>query len=427
MTDTTAMTMPQRQSLTGFTPRDAKGLAWLANEVVKSGMFKVGPRVMTGSEAFVVMMKGAELGLTPMQSLAEISVIKGKPFVSKDVLTARITRSPRCVRWAPDPNMDGKRCTIAFQVAGEEPASLTTLIDDIPERYFKPSSSGEPSNWTLVPEDMLFAWTVRRIARRWFPEALLDIGDAQTDYDETKIINVAAVEREVGRSEFGEHAGCGGTWVLQSNSRTGGAFLRCERCQATTAPPDEVRDLVRGTPEALTLAGPALEDGERPLTPEEVEAFDTMQGVHNAEQRAVEEASHEVEGAVAAVAAETTGKHSGPAEDEAGPPATGAEPRAESPEPPVGATLPLDDGGAALAEAAGIAQEEPPAMSRADVDTLVTAVLRAVTAARAQGTLEAARTILRAHAWDDTPLSSWLYHHPGELPGLLHDLGAEAK
>jgi hypothetical protein len=275
MTDTQIVNLPERQSLERYLPQSVKDLAWMANEVAKSGIYKNGRNPMTGSEVFVVMMKGGELGLTPMQSMNEISLIKGKPFVSKDVLTARITRSPRCTHWDPS-DCDEKHARIVFGVRGDTlpTRELETKLDDIPQRYFKDSASGEPSNWTLIPEDMLYAWVVRRIARRWFPEALLDIGDGQPEpIDESKVIDIAKVERAVGASEFGPCAECRKGTVYLHAGRNGGAYLRCDSCSATFQPPQEVRDAVRGTPEHLTLAGTAetvLEPGEHELTPDEL-------------------------------------------------------------------------------------------------------------------------------------------------------------
>jgi hypothetical protein len=270
----TALSIPERQSLDRYLPQSVKDLAWMANEVAKSGIYQNGNRALNGSECFVLMMKGAELGLTPMQSLNEISLIKGKPFVSKDVLTARILRSPRCKSWDPS-DADAKHCSIVFEIRGDPKVyTLTTAIDDIPQRYFQPSPGGAPSNWTLIPEDMLFAWTVRRIARRWFPEALLDIGDGrQEPIDETKVIDVAKVEREVDFPAEGvDCVNCVRGKMFLHGATGGGTYLRCDVCGTTSSPPQDVRDAVRGTPEHLTLAGaaePALEPGERTLTQQE--------------------------------------------------------------------------------------------------------------------------------------------------------------
>lgn len=256
----TEIIVPERQSLDAYLPKTGRDVLWMANEVAKAGIYMNGTRAMSGHEIFVVMMKGAELGLTPLQSLTEIYLIKGKPVVSKDVLTARIVRSPRITHWDPS-DCDAQHCTIRFQIRGEDPVSITTRIDDIPQRYFAASRSGEPSNWTLIPEDMLYAWTVRRIARRWVPEALLDIGPAEDAIDETKVIDIAKVEQQMpdGEKSWPCSADCGGRMFLHSNPK-GGVYLRCANCNATDVPPPEVRELVRGTPEALTIAAASDEE-----------------------------------------------------------------------------------------------------------------------------------------------------------------------
>jgi hypothetical protein len=93
-------------------------------------------------------------------------------------------------------------------------------------------------------------------------------------------IDVARVERAVDE-QFTDPIGmrCGqcdrGQMFLQAG-RKGGAYLRCNHCGATASPPQEVRDLIRGTPSHLTIAGaaePVLEPGERtvesdPLDPQ---------------------------------------------------------------------------------------------------------------------------------------------------------------
>jgi len=58
-------------------------------------------------------------------------------------------------------------------------------------------------------------------------------------------------------------------------------------------------------------------------------------------------------------------------------------------------------------------------MGRKEVDEHVQAILTSLTAAKRTGHLEAAQTVLRAHGWDESPLTAWLMTHPEELPGLV--------
>lgn len=263
--------------LTQYLPQDGKGLMVLAEQVSIAGMFQNGRNPLTKSQAFVMMVKGAELGLSPMQSLEHISIIKGKPFVGAAVISARIRQSPALEAWEVDAGP--KVCSIRFKRKGSNETTLTTKIEDIPQRYFKPSQNGEPSNWTLIPEDMLFAWTVRRVARRHFPDALLDLGDAVQD-EPREVIDVAAVERTVGKEESVEPCKeCGEPSYLHA-SGNGGAYSECANGHRQS-PPQVVRDRIRGRtqefidmpaselPEATT-SGP---EGREP-TPEEVAEID---------------------------------------------------------------------------------------------------------------------------------------------------------
>ena len=141
---------------------------------------------------------------------------------------------------------------------------------------------------------MLFGWTVRRIARRWFPEALLDIGDGRPEpIDEAKVIDVARVEREVDFPAEGvDCVNCVRGKMFLHGAAGGGTYLRCNTCNATTSPPQAVRDAVRGTPAALTLAGaaePVLEPGERVPTAEDLQRLGLQQPNLSAEMVATAE------------------------------------------------------------------------------------------------------------------------------------------
>src|SRR5690349_21554815 len=49
------------------------------------------------ANVLIILMTGHELGLTPMQSLRGIYVVKGKPFISADLMVARcLSRRDLC-------------------------------------------------------------------------------------------------------------------------------------------------------------------------------------------------------------------------------------------------------------------------------------------------------------------------------------------
>lgn len=228
-------------ALTKYMPDNIKELAWFANQVATSGLFRNGSVPLTGGQAFILMVKGAELGMTPMQSLSEIHLIEGKPVLSAAAIASRIRRVGKLTDW--DVDSDDKHCTITFKRAGDrEPKELTTTIEKIPQRYFQPSRSGKPSNWTLIPEDMLFSWTIKRLARRYFPEALLDLGGSDDTRD---IVDVAPIEQAVGpENAVGTCEECGEPTYLH-RARNGGAYSECAQGHRQS-PPQAVRDAMRG-------------------------------------------------------------------------------------------------------------------------------------------------------------------------------------
>jgi hypothetical protein len=275
MSNTEIVTLPGNEptmNLARFLPQDIGELVRFADTVSKSGLFGS----ITPQQTTVLMMYGAELGLNPLAAMREIYLIPGRNgriqmLPSAALTSARIQQSDDCEAWEAD--VDDRHCTIRFKRKGRQPQTVTVTIEDIPARYFEPSKSGQPSQWKLIPSDMLYAWTVRRVARRHFADKLIAIQPEADEIDETRVIDVAKVERETGYYGQGVHEGCGGHWYLHAN-RNGGAFLSCDRCGATQSPPQEVRDAIRGVPEHLTLAGapePVLEPGEREVTPEELE------------------------------------------------------------------------------------------------------------------------------------------------------------
>lgn len=259
-------------NLARFMPQNIAELTKFADTIARSGLFgEVSPQ-----QALVIMIYGSEVGLNPLAAMREIYVIPGRNgrmqmLPSAALTSARIQQSGDCIAWETD--VDDRHCTIRFRRKGRQPQTVTVTIEDIPKRYFAPSKSGQPSQWTLLPSDMLYAWTVRRVARRHFADKLIAIQPEADEIDETRVIDVAHLEREVGRESFGQCAQCFRGAMYLEAGRNGGAYLRCNSCGATLPPPQEVRDAVRGTPEHLTLAAasePVLEPGERVPTATEI-------------------------------------------------------------------------------------------------------------------------------------------------------------
>jgi len=70
-------------------------LSGLAERLHKAGVF--GQEVTSADKAFAVLLKGHELGFTPMAAAGSIAIIKGKVSLSADATIALCKRSPACL------------------------------------------------------------------------------------------------------------------------------------------------------------------------------------------------------------------------------------------------------------------------------------------------------------------------------------------
>lgn len=70
---------------------DLPALMSLADAFGRSGMFKVD----NAEQAFVKLMTGAELGLTPAQAMREIHVVEGAPMVGATIYATKLRQHPR--------------------------------------------------------------------------------------------------------------------------------------------------------------------------------------------------------------------------------------------------------------------------------------------------------------------------------------------
>lgn len=264
MTETAVSVPPEAQRDDGLVPHSLRQLGWFCNEMAHSGLFKVALgerqyRDITPQEAFAVVQEGLGYGLDPMQSLREISVIVSRgrttTVVSYKVISARISADPRVELF--DWEGDATFCKIT---AKRRDRTNTVEVVVSADQF----TAQERSRHAEHMEDWLYARALRRLSKRGFADLLFGI---RLPDEASEIIDVAAVERAADTDGvYGRHDGCGGAWLLRP-SNTGGAFLACERCGATSPPPNAIRDALRGRSQEFRLAAPEspqehLEPGE---------------------------------------------------------------------------------------------------------------------------------------------------------------------
>src|SRR6266516_1782740 len=171
---------PERQNYLGL---DFAQIKNVAQALALSGIFE---DAKDANVAFAKVLAGQEMGLTPFQSLREISFIKGKPNVSANVKAAKIKASGkynyRVISW------DTKHCEIEFYEAGKPIGKV-----DYTESDAKDSGVYDRNQqYKLNPKAMYFAGAIRQGQRAYCPDTM---GGIPTyDREELEIVEGEMVE-----------------------------------------------------------------------------------------------------------------------------------------------------------------------------------------------------------------------------------------
>jgi len=120
----------------------------------------------TPEQVIVVVLKGRELGIPPMQALEQIHIINGKATQSAELMLCQILSK------FPDTKItyeerSATRCKMIVQRRGMDPAPFEWTIGDAKTAQLL----GNPS-WQKYPRAMLHARTVSEMARSLFPDAI---------------------------------------------------------------------------------------------------------------------------------------------------------------------------------------------------------------------------------------------------------------
>lgn len=149
-------------------PQDFNQLMTFADIVSKSGMIPKDYIQKPGNIVVAVQM-GVEIGLKPMQSLQNISVINGRPSLWGDALIALVKNSPVCEYIKESFSSDGKVAYCEVKRKDEkEPHIRSFSLEDA-----RIAGLLEKDNWKKYPKRMIQlrarAWALRDV----FPDVLL--------------------------------------------------------------------------------------------------------------------------------------------------------------------------------------------------------------------------------------------------------------
>lgn len=122
-------------------------LTMFCEDVVQTGWF---PGIRGAGDAIVKIQTGAELGIAPIAAIQGISIIKGKPVLSANMMAGLVRRHPRYDYRVQE--HDSTRCVIEFTRDGDVLGTSEFTMDDA-----KRAGLLKNPTWGRYPKNMLFA------------------------------------------------------------------------------------------------------------------------------------------------------------------------------------------------------------------------------------------------------------------------------
>ena len=163
-------------------------LSGLAERLHKAGVF--GQEVTSADKAFAVLLKGHELGFTPMAAAGSIAIIKGKVSLSADATIALCKRSPACLYLRLVESTE-EVATYETQRAGDpSPTALSYTIAQA-----KTAGLTGSQTWRAHAPAMLRARCGAAIARAVYPDLVAGI------YDPDEVAEIVRAEPAPVREE----------------------------------------------------------------------------------------------------------------------------------------------------------------------------------------------------------------------------------
>ena len=155
----------------------------LADIFVKSGMF---PDIVSQAQAVVKILAGRELGLTPMESMTQLYMVKGRIGMESRLIASKIKKSEK-YDYRVD-KLDNEECEITFLLRNGE-------VKEIGKSSFTMKDAAKAllvnkDVWKSYPRNMMFARAMANGARFYCPdicsaltvEELRDIGEVEIEH-----------------------------------------------------------------------------------------------------------------------------------------------------------------------------------------------------------------------------------------------------
>lgn len=165
--------------------------AWRHSELyARAGII---PDALKGKphDVLICLLTGAELGISPMQALREVYVIKGKTFIASALRVAIVRQSKECLAWQLVESTD-QRATYATQRRGDaKPTTMTFTMAEAEKAGLPAQNSKYKTDGAL----MLRRRCASRLIDEVYPDVIRGVADevAAEDVAEVKATGPARV------------------------------------------------------------------------------------------------------------------------------------------------------------------------------------------------------------------------------------------
>lgn len=145
-------------------PQEFTTMKEMGAMAVKSGLLPTS--INTAEKAVIIMLKGREIGIGPMEAFAKISVINGKPSMDAELMLSQVYKKiPKAeINIVKTTNTE---CVIEAARPGKKPTTFSFTMEDA-----KRADLLNKGPWKSYPAAMLRARTISAMARAIFPDAL---------------------------------------------------------------------------------------------------------------------------------------------------------------------------------------------------------------------------------------------------------------
>lgn len=192
--------------------------AWkLANKVAPTEFV---PKQLRGKPDAVLacILAGHEAGISPMQSLAKIHVVDGRPAMAAELMRALVLRAGHEI-WVDEQTTT--KCVLKGQRAGSSRVSTVTWTMDDAQRA---RLTGK-DNWKNYPRAMMLARATTELCRQLFPDVLAGISHSIEELGDGDVVDVGDITPAAVREQTADTASPG---------------LAADKTAAAAAPVDEI-------------------------------------------------------------------------------------------------------------------------------------------------------------------------------------------